>query len=224
MAPEQARGKRAAVGPAADVYALGAILYETADRPAAVPGRVGGGDGPAGDRPRPGAPVAAEPTVPRDLETICLKCLRKEPRPPLRQRRRRWPTTSAASCAGRRSRRGPRASARLARRVRRRPGLSAAVATVTVLALALAGGGRVDAVGAVGGRAGAVAATERAVDDDLTEMAGLDAGVLAGGAGGLERANGRLGDRDSADLRRRLDQGQRDLGHGQLIWKRFACA
>jgi serine/threonine protein kinase/Tfp pilus assembly protein PilF len=79
IAPEQAAGVSKELTPAADVYSLGAILYELlAGRPPFV------ADTPletlrlAADTPPP-APRNFEATIPRDLELICLKCLAKEP-------------------------------------------------------------------------------------------------------------------------------------------------
>src|SRR5262249_43865409 len=109
-----------------------------ARRPAAVQGRVGGGDLHQVIFQDPVAPSLLNPKAPRDLETICLKCLQKDAT-------RRYVSAGALAEDLERYLRGAaivaRPEGRLARRVRQRKLLSAALAACVLFAIALVGVG-----------------------------------------------------------------------------------
>jgi WD40 repeat protein len=79
LAPEAISGGSAALGVASDIYALGVVLFQlltgrtpfAGASPAELPALVAGTE--------PPAPRLLAPAVPRDLETICLKCLERDP-------------------------------------------------------------------------------------------------------------------------------------------------
>jgi tetratricopeptide (TPR) repeat protein len=141
MAPEQAAGRTETVGPLADVYALGTILYEClSGRPpfnslnwAEALEQV------RAEEPLP--PRRLQPSVPRDLESICLKCLEKDPR-------RRYATAAALADDLQRFLDGKPVLARPAgvlgragKWARRRPAVAALVAVSALAVLLLSGGG-----------------------------------------------------------------------------------
>ena len=215
MAPEQAEARPLTWGPAVDIYALGAILYELltgrppfrAETAAETVRQVISQD--------PVPPSRLNGKVPRDLETICLKCLHKEPH-------LRYAGAAALAADLHRFLAGEAIAARpdgrlarLARRVRRRPVLSAAVAVGTLFTVALLGGGLwliSDRAAAARAAEAERVAAERAADADLREMVELMRKASWPEAkNALERAKAWLGNRGSDDLRSRLDQGDRDL-------------
>jgi WD40 repeat protein len=145
MAPEQAGYKPDAqargIGPAADVYALGAILYEclTGRPPFKAAAPLDTILQVVSDEPVP--PTQLQSKTPRDLETICLKCLQKEPR-------RRYATAEALADDLRRWQTGEPIVARpvgrverLAKWVKRKPAVAALVGVSVLAAASLLAGG-----------------------------------------------------------------------------------
>ena len=139
MAPEQAGGNRQPVSPATDTYALGAILYELLTGRPPFKGTTPLETVLQVVRVEPVSPRRLQPTVPVDLETVCLKCLQKDPKKryaravELADDLRRWLNNEPI-----RARRiGP--AGRLTRWCRRNPVLAAVSAGAALLVLLLSG-------------------------------------------------------------------------------------
>src|SRR5207237_4034783 len=127
-------------GPAVDVYSLGAILYETltgrppfrAETPLETMRQV--------QAEEPVSVIRLQPKAPRDLNTICLKCLQKEPH-------KRYASAEALADDLRHFRAGEPIQAqpvhllqRSVKWAKRRPTLAALVAVSVVAVLGLFGG------------------------------------------------------------------------------------
>ena len=140
MAPEQAIGKAGTIGPAADIYALGALLYEmlTGRPPFRAETATETERQVIAEEPVPPSRLNAK--VPRDLETICLKCLHKDPQ-------RRYATAAALAEDLKRFQRDEPIAARPAglleravKWVRRHPTPAAMLAASFLLVMLLVGG------------------------------------------------------------------------------------
>jgi tRNA A-37 threonylcarbamoyl transferase component Bud32 len=135
-APEQMDGNSKAVGPPADVYALGAILYEVLTGRPPFKGATVLETVQQVIHQEPVPPRLLNPAIPRDLEVICLKCLEKKPaqRYPsaagLAEDLRRWQNNEPILA------RPPSMVGRAVRWCRRHPGVTA---VVVVMALGLTG-------------------------------------------------------------------------------------
>jgi serine/threonine protein kinase len=175
MAPEQAKADQSEVSSAADQYALGCTLFElfTGRTPFAGPPEV---QLLLHQTQPPPSPRKQRKDVPRDLETICLKCLEKEPG-------KRYPDCQAVADDLRRwldgetiSARRPGPVERLVRWTRRNPAVASLLATVVA----------VSAIGAIVSSSFAVNASWQASQAQENERAAVRAKEE------LETANGEL--------------------------------
>lgn len=213
MAPEQAVG-RSDIGPACDVYALGAILYEllTGRPPFVGPdaihvlGQITHED--------PVTVRKLQPTVARDIETICVRCLEKSPE-------RRYPSAAALADDLERHLAGEPIHARPVGRLervwkwaRRRPAAAGLIATSSAAVLAMLIGSaiynaRLDEANTELGRANAD------LDRTNSELSSTNAD--------LDEANSELShtnadlDQANAELQRELDRSREVIERGNAL-------
>jgi WD40 repeat protein/tRNA A-37 threonylcarbamoyl transferase component Bud32 len=212
MAPEQTGRRSAQVGPLADVYALGAILYEC------LTGRPPFKAATSLDtilqvvNSEPVAPTQLQAKTPRDLETICLKCLHKEPS-------KRYASAAALAEDLQRFLAGEPIAARPVGRLergwrwcRRNPAVAALLATV---ALTLLIGAGVATVLAVLASQNAERADQEAASARLAQQQSLRDAEEAQQARARAEAAERAADREAAAARLAQQQADKDAAEAR---------
>lgn len=215
MAPEQAQVTPNSIGPAADVYSLGAILYEmlTGRPPFRAESHVQTIQQLLSqDAVRPSR-LNSDVSV--DLDTICLKCLQKNPG-------QRYESAGHLAEDLQRFLNGEPVLARpegtlerWRRHIRRRPLEASLTAGVVLLAVTLVSAGLwyvTERATAVRVKQAELVATQQGVNHDLDEMVRfLRESSWNEARGAAERAQAKLGNYTLIDLRQRIEQGERDL-------------
>jgi serine/threonine-protein kinase len=215
MAPEQAQGQAHAIGPAVDVYALGAILYELLTGRPPFQGETAASTIHQVITQDPVPPSRLNFQVPGDLETICLKCLQKPPQ-------QRYEDAQALADdlwrfgEGRPIQARPLgAGARLWRWCRRNPAAAALVA-VALLLVGLASGGGVWLVQQRAERQAETARHDAELRNEVHTAVAQAVSLRKGfhfheARELLEQARHRLEPAGPDNLRRQVDQGRADL-------------
>jgi serine/threonine-protein kinase len=204
MSPEQAMGKIGAFCPSVDIYSLGAILYEMLTGRPPFKGETASETQRQLIHEEPVPPIRLNGKVPCDLQTICLKCLRKDSQ-------RRYESAANLADDLERFLKGEPVMARptsLFERgfkwARRHPGIASAIAAGILLLVILA----------VGFQRVSVQQAQRrqAVETDLKELGVLqDRALWTDARGVLAKAEARLEGAGPRDLRERLSQAKSDL-------------
>ena len=215
MAPEQVSGIAATIGPAVDIYALGALLYEMLTGRPPFRGESVVETQRQVIHDEPVSPSRLNTKVPRDLETICLKCLSKDAE-------RRYASAAELAADLRRFEEGRPIRARPVgwgqrswRWCRRNP----AAAALLAMALALIGSAPGVGTWLVQQRAERRAEAARREVELRNEMGTAVAQVVSlrrqfhfhQARELLEQARRRLQPAGPDDLRRQVDQGRADL-------------
>lgn len=195
LAPELLGGSERA-RPASDIYGLGAVLYMClTGRPPFVGSSAGAILAQLPDK-EPIPPHLLQPGLPRDLETICLKCLEKSPE-------RRYPSALLLKADIEAFMRGEPIAARpvgrvmrAARYCRRHPALAISTGLAAALLMTLAIGGPLMALRLARSQRAAVSAQARAEQAEAATLERLRESLLARSR--ATRLSGRRGQRDEA--------------------------